>query len=348
MKKIVIGIDISKKSTDWCVLDGRQAVEQIKVDNTVDELAKALRRVARKHGMEYDEMMVCAEYTGKYIYPLTVACHDEGVFLWMENAYNISCEAKRERGKSDSVDARRIAEYARKNQDEARVYVLPDDKMAGLKSRLARRHDYSVERSKYMAKISDSKGFMPEAEYKETVKEWRATVRHFDKLIGKLEKEINDIIQSDEQLKRQDELLRSIPGIGETISRQVIASTSAFSAFPDGRKYCCHVGSAPFAYTSGTSIHSCRRVSSRADKEMKRYLHMAALTAATIWKSGLFVDYYQRKVAEGKNRMSVLNAVRAKLILTMFAVIRDNRPFDPNFNYFEEKSKKLKINLAES
>ena len=345
MKKFVIGIDISKKSTDWCVMEGRQVLEQTKVDNSVDELAKALRRMAKKHVMEHGEMMVCAEYTGKYIYPLTVACHNEGVFLWMENAYNISCDAKRERGKNDSVDARRIAEYARKNQDEARAYVLPDDKMAGLKSRLARRRDYSVERAKYLAKINDSKGFMSDSEYKEALKEWRATVRHFDKLIDKLEKEISSIIQSNELLRRQDELLRSIPGIGETISRQMIASTSAFKAFPDGRKYCCHVGSAPFAYTSGTSIHSCNRVSYRADKEMKRYLHMAALTAATIQKSGIFVDYYQRKVAEGKNRMSVLNAVRAKLILTMFAVIRDNRPFDPNFNYFEEK---IKINLAKS
>ncbi|MBR0171067.1 MAG: hypothetical protein IJQ14_09610 [Bacteroidales bacterium] len=66
---------------------------------------------------------------------------------------------------------------------------------------------------------------------------------------------------------------------------------------------------------------------------------------AIISKKALGTHIEPTKVAEGKNRMSVLNAVRAKLILTMFAVIRDNRPFDPNFNYFEEK---IKINLAKS
>jgi hypothetical protein len=42
-------------------------------------------------------------------------------------------------------------------------------------------------------------------------------------------------------------------------------------------------------------------------------------------------QYYQRKVAEGKNKMSVVNAVRNKLILRIFAVLRDNRPWVENY-----------------
>ncbi|MBR3435785.1 MAG: hypothetical protein IKG88_07870, partial [Bacteroidales bacterium] len=47
----------------------------------------------------------------------------------------------------------------------------------------------------------------------------------------------------------------------------------------------------------------------RADHQLKALLHMCALVAATRMKSGRFAEYYQRKTAEGKNKMSVLNAV---------------------------------------
>jgi len=56
---------------------------------------------------------------------------------------------------------------------------------------------------------------------------------------------------------------------------------------------------------------------------MKKLLHMAAL--AVISKKGQLKDYYDRKVEQGKNKMSVINAVRNKLIHRVFACVRDNR-----------------------
>jgi CRISPR/Cas system Type II protein with McrA/HNH and RuvC-like nuclease domain len=58
---------------------------------------------------------------------------------------------------------------------------------------------------------------------------------------------------------------------------------------------------------------------------------MAALSVATRKKSGELHEYYVRKVEEGKNKMSVLNAVRAKLVLRMFAVTRNNNFYDKSY-----------------
>ena len=58
---------------------------------------------------------------------------------------------------------------------------------------------------------------------------------------------------------------------------------------------------------------------------------MCAIAAATRMKNSSFAEYYKRKVEEGKNKMSVLNAVRAKLVLTAFAVVRDNKKYEENF-----------------
>lgn len=41
--------------------------------------------------------------------------------------------------------------------------------------------------------------------------------------------------------------------------------------------------------------------------------------------------YFERKVLEGKNKMSIINAVRNKLVHRVFAVVRDNRMYEDNY-----------------
>ena len=71
-------------------------------------------------------------------------------------------------------------------------------------------------------------------------------------------------------------------------------------------------------------------------------LHLCALTVSRRCKPNHFSEYYQRKVDEGKNPMSVLNAIRSKLVLTMFALIKTNQPYSPEIvhNYVEKFSLK--------
>lgn len=58
---------------------------------------------------------------------------------------------------------------------------------------------------------------------------------------------------------------------------------------------------------------------------MKTIVHMAALSVIRL--KGELRDYYLRKIAEGKNKMSVLNAVRNKLIHRICAVIARGTPY---------------------
>jgi hypothetical protein len=60
---------------------------------------------------------------------------------------------------------------------------------------------------------------------------------------------------------------------------------------------------------------------------------MCAPVVATRKKKGELHDYYMRKVGEGKNKMLVLNAVRAKLVLRMFAVIKFNKVYEQNYAF---------------
>jgi transposase len=117
----------------------------------------------------------------------------------------------------------------------------------------------------------------------------------------------------------------------------MIVETGAFRDFDSARRFCCHAGVAPFKYDSGSSVRSRSKVFSRADKSIKALLHMAALSAAIRMK-GKLNDCYLRKVAEGKNKMLVINAVRDKLVMRMFAVIKNNNFHEKNYAFCLHKS----------
>ena len=106
----------------------------------------------------------------------------------------------------------------------------------------------------------------------------------------------------------------------------LIVHTNEFKILLDARKLSCYCGIAPFEHTSGKSIRGKTRVHSMANKKLKTNLHMASL-------SGVKVDpelkkYYERKVAEGKSKMSVLNAVKNKIVARVIAVVKRGTPYE--------------------
>ena len=340
MKNTVIGIDISKKSTDWCLMQGAEVVSYHHVDNEIVAIESQLQELMDMYLIDRCELMVCAEYTGHYIYPLAVACQNKQVDLWLESGYNIKCEARKERGKNDKEDSRRIAEYGYKNRLDARYYNIPAQEFTILNSLLAEREDYVLARGKYEGQLKDQKSYSDPILYKAKAKRLGKLIRQYDKLIYETEQELEKLMKENETMGHQATLLETIPGVGRLTAMKMIAATKGFTLFENGRQFCCYAGTAPFAYTSGTSIHSRHKVSQRADKSLKAMLHICAVTVARRCKSNHFTEYYQRKVDEGKNPMTVLNAIRSKLVLTMFAVIRTDQPYSSEIvhNYVEKFS----------
>lgn len=333
MKNTVIGIDISKKSTDWCLMRGTEVVSYHRLDNEAAAIESQLQELMDLHHIDRCDLMVCAEHTGHYIYPLAVACQNRQVDLWLESGYNIRCEARKERGKSDREDSRRIAEYGYKNRQDARYYSVPEEEVAALESLLA-------ERAKLEGQLHDQKGYTNPAVYRAKAKRMEKLILQYGKLICETERELERLMGGNGTMGHQAALLETIPGVGKQTAMRMIAATRGFTLFENGRQFCCYAGTAPFGYTSGTSIRSKRRVSQRADKSLKAMLHLCALTVARRCRPNHFSEYYRRKVDEGKNPMSVLNAIRSKLVLTMFAVIRTDQPYSPEtvHNHVEKSS----------
>lgn len=149
--------------------------------------------------------------------------------------------------------------------------------------------------------------------------------------LAKVEKQIDALIAADEELNRLFTLVTSVEGIGKVTAVQILLTTNEFKACFTAKKYACYAGVAPFPYRSGSSIKGKNRVSPLANKSVKTLLHLAALAA--IKSKGELQDYFLRKVAEGKNKMAVINAVRNKLISRIFAVVKQNRKYEKNYTY---------------
>lgn len=137
---------------------------------------------------------------------------------------------------------------------------------------------------------------------KELEKLNRKPVEALEKQIKEVEKKIRILIKEDEILSHLFTLVTSVDGVGEVTFWEIIITTNESKLFDCPRKYACYAGVAPFEHTSGSSIRGGTKVSHLANKQVKKLLHMAAMSA--IIKKGELADYYNRKEKEGKKKMT--------------------------------------------
>lgn len=144
-------------------------------------------------------------------------------------------------------------------------------------------------------------------------------LRSNEKEIAATEALLLQIVNADEALHKSFLLLTSIKGIGNINALMTIVFTENFSSFTSAKSYAVYVGVIPFDYSSGTSLKGRKRVSSIANKELKQELNQAARSA--IQHDRELKEYAARKL-QNKPYGIVLNNVKFKLILRMFAVVK--------------------------
>ena len=161
-----IGVDVSKKKLDICVMCDSKVVSEEQVSNHQQAITKLINELKRELNMTNENCLICAEHTGQYTYPLICACKSMDCRLWIENPTQIKYCSGMTRGKNDRVDAKRIATYAFRFYDQAVYYKRPSEELVRLNQLEAERTLYMVDLSKYKAQVTDQKDFMPKALYK--------------------------------------------------------------------------------------------------------------------------------------------------------------------------------------
>lgn len=321
MEKVFIGIDISKLTLDIFV-NSYSKTQHYQIENS----SKAIKKFFKSFSNDVNTV-VGMENTGRYNFELYEVLSNLNLLVFVINPLHLKKSIGLLRGKNDKLDSERICVFLERNYMDLQAWIpksLDIQKISLLNTE--RRHRVKM-RAGLLRQMKDL-SFLKNQTDKEIIKLNRQLILLLDKQIKTIEKKMVEIIESNIELKDQYTRIQTVPGVGKILATMLIVKTNGFTEILSARKMACYSGVVPFEHRSGSSIYYKPRVSTMADKELKKILHLAALSSIRL-KNDLAL-YFQRKVLEGKNKMSVLNAIRNKIIHRVYALIKNNSVYENN------------------
>jgi transposase len=331
-----VGIDVSKSTLDIAVVKSGTLIKEGQISNEKGSLKEFLKDLKQWFNLSFEEVVVCMEHTGIYNYRALEVLHDSEIKVCLEPALQIKQSQGMTRGKDDKVDARRIAQYAYKSREEL-VFWKPQRKIfQKLQALLTVRERLIKAKKQLQVPMQESAEFVEASIVKSIKAASQPVIKAITKQLKELDSKIQATVQLDQEIKKQYGYATSVPGVGPITALNVIIRTDGFQRFKEAKKFACYAGVAPFKHQSGSSIRGKTRVSKLANMTMKTLFSLGATSA--IQFNDEMKQYYQRKLAEGKNKMSVLNAVRNKLISRVFACVTQQRNYQKEYQYVFIKS----------
>lgn len=322
-----VGIDVSKKTLDVVFIFNKEVNTSTHQQFSNDEagIKEMMNYVKKQKGVSPHNTLYCFEHTGIYGRKLAFKLSEKQWCVWIEMPVAILRSMGLQRGKNDKVDAKRIAMYAMKNHEEAKLWTAPRKEVETLRQLITTRERLinSLKSLKMPVKECKQTGNKELASIIE--KSIKNAVKGLEKDIEKIEQAMDEVIRNDEALTKLFSLVSSVPGVGKITTIELICFTNEFKMYTEAKQLACYCGVAPFEHSSGSSIKGKTRVSKMANRSLKTKLHLCAMAA--IQYDAEMKNYYERKVAEGKNKMLVINAVRNKLVHRITAVVKRQSPF---------------------
>jgi transposase len=307
MEYITVGIDVSKDRLDVAVRPSGEAFVVARDGAGLEQLAARLKAVAPH--------LVALEATGGFETVAAAALAAAGLPVVIVNPAQVRCFAKAvgQRAKTDPIDAAVIAHFAAATRPEPRP--LPDEATQMLADLVGRRRQ-----------IIEMIGAERQREKRVTLPRLRKSIarllKALEKELASLDADIDDAVRGSPAWREKEDLLASVPGIGPTIARTLIAELPELGQL--GRKeIAALVGLAPFTRQSGQ--WRGRSFIGGGRPPVRSAMYMGALVASR--HNPVLIAFFDRLIAAGKPKMLALIAVARKLLTILNAILRDNRPW---------------------
>jgi len=231
-------------------------------------------------------------------------------------------EASMRRGKTDTMDAMVLSEYAKKM--EFRPYNPPSEEARSLRCIARRIHALSEmkveERNRLHA--AERTKTTPEA----ILRSLKKSIEQIEQSICELKAAAMEIISSSDELLRMFELIISISGIAETSGTLILGEIACMPADIDARQLVAMAGLDPVEYKSGTSVNVIKGISKQGNKYLRTALHMPAMVAHQ--HDPHIKAYFDHLVGMGKKKPVANTAVMRKLLHAIWGMLKNDQPFD--------------------
>ncbi len=329
------GIDVAKDTFDISMVLAHQHFPQTPLcaipAETFERTAKGVRHAVKwldaqlkKAGESGQPIRAVMEATGKYSLELTVLLTQERPGL-RPSIINPKrghdfIKSLGVRGKTDRMDARGMGFYGVERQPAE--YEPQTLELAKLRE-MNRFRDFLVAQ-----KVAEENRMDDVSQCKEVQKIAKRRKVQIEHDIKKIEAEMKAHVKSFDSLKRDVQLLVTIPGIGFLSACTSMAELGDLRRFNRARQVTAFAGMCPSEYESGSSVHGKTRLSKSGNTRVRQALYMSAMTAARM--EGPLCDDYNRKLREGKERMVAMGMVMRKLLVLMRAILISGLPYDKN------------------
>lgn len=328
-KQFYLGLDISKPFFDASLLivtaASKEEIQTAQFDNDVPGI-KLFEKWLKDFGVSYDaSSLVVIENTGIYHRQIWKFCSRKNLPIHIGNAAHIKWSVGITRGKSDKIDSQRLCTYGYRHRGELQCTAALNPVFLQLK-------DLMTNRTRLVNQLTGLRSYLNELK-KVSDKEFaklqqqcnKAVLEGCKKSLKAIDEQIKKVIDLDKKIKSNYRLLMTVPGVGHWIALYLICCTKNFSNGISGKQLACYAGVVPFEHSSGISIRGRNRVHKMANKDLKKLLHLGALAAIKYYDE--FKNYYNRKKEEGKHSMTILNAIRNKIILRAASVVNNQQPY---------------------
>jgi transposase len=310
-----LGLDVAKLKLD-CALRLENGKYRAKVvENTPAGFAKLEAWVA---GHTDGQPHVCMEATGVYWEAVALFFANKGYRVSVVNPAQIKAfsQAQLVRTKTDSVDAKLIADFCALHRPEA--WQAPSRNEQQLKAMVLRLDALMVMRTQEANRLQVAdQSMQPNIQ------------RHIDWLdeqIKQFRQKIRDHIDDDPDLRGRRELLDSIPGVGEATIALLLAYGIHPGRFRNGRQAAAFAGLDPRQHESGSSVRQQPRMSKIGHAHLRKSLYMPAMV--TLYRTTWGRQFQSRLEAAGKPAKLVIGAMMRKLIHVAYGVLKSGKPFN--------------------
>jgi transposase len=143
-----------------------------------------------------------------------------------------------------------------------------------------------------------------------------------------IEGAIKALIEKHEHLKKKQDLLESIPGVGNVLSTTVLACLQV-EQFDNARQCVAYAGLNPKEKQSGTSVRGRSRLSKTGSSFLRKVLYFPAITAKRF--NPTLQVFCERLAQAGKHAKVIIGAAMRKLLQLIYGVLKSGKPYDPNF-----------------
>ena len=317
----VCGIDVSKDTLEIVLRKNNQSQKSKTFDNSPEGHLKLIKfLISRKIDF------ICLEATGSYHLDIAImiAKTDQlKIMVLNPTAANNFAKAMMQRTKTDTIDAEILAQYAdRMNFIE---WQAPDKEVISLRvlGRWLEASNKELTRLKNQLHAFEMTQTTPDSVLN-SIKNRIATL---EQEISDLEKEALDIIKENSAIKEKYERLISVKGIADRTAIKILGELLVLPSDMSAKQWVAHAGLFPQIIQSGSSINKKTRIGKAGNRYIRGALYMSALVAA--YREPHVSGFYQHLVNDnGLKKIQAICAVMRKLLLSIHAMFRTNKPFD--------------------